>query len=535
VNGDSTNGSQTVWLNVGNGFPNFSSVPGFSLAGSAVALADFNGDGKLDAYVGVSNGVDGLYLGNGSGGFTLVQSTGAFQTYDVAAGDVTGDGRPDVVIASGNGQSRVLRYDTATGQLVSADTFLEGYSTRGVAVGDLDKNGSVDIVVAAFSGPNGFDNAHVLLNQGGGVFASTGERIGPYSAHHVALGNLDAPAAPNVLKVLANDTDADGDTLTVSGLGTSSIGATLTISADGKSVIYDATSLAAVIGLARGQSLQDTFQYTVSDGHGGFDSATATVNIPGVNDAPKITQLAGATAGSAISVAENTTGSFITVTATDAEHQTLTYSIGANPDGTYDNNFFTINPTTGALSFISPPDYEFPDPGNDHLYKVQVTVTDTQGATEQRDYFVKVTDVNENTVLMDFEGVQVSQGYAEDGLWVNGYNGFNGSAGQSHIHWQDFAGGNSAVWGHSGGTDLVRISKVNGSTFDLLELDILVNSGVSGLVGSNGAAVTISSTGHYSFGSTFDNVTFVDLITNGNHGASNYSSGQTTMDNLLWV
>src|SRR6185503_8682144 len=34
-----------------------------------------------------------------------------------------------------------------------------------------------------------------------------------------------------------------------------------------------------------GETATDTFSYTVSDGHGGFDTATVTVTITGVNDA----------------------------------------------------------------------------------------------------------------------------------------------------------------------------------------------------------------------------------------------------------
>jgi VCBS repeat-containing protein len=285
--------------------------------------------------------------------------------------------------------------------------------------------------------------------------------------------------------------------------------------------------------LQAGENLVLHYDVEVSDG---LSSAVqdVAITINGVNDAPVITQTAGATAATAIQVAENTASPFLTVTATDAESQQLTYSIGANPDGSYDNGFFSIDPSTGALRFTSAPDFEFTDPGNDDLYKVRVTATDTQGGATNRDYFVKVTDLPEGT-LMDFEGSQVSQDYVEDGMLARGFNGANGLAGASHIHWQDFAGGNSAIWGHSGGTDLIRFAKTNGTAFNFDEIDVLVNSGTAGFVGSNGNAVTVTSTGHYTFGTTFDGVTFVDLVTFGNHGAQSYSSNQTTVDNLLWI
>ena len=64
----------------------------------------------------------------------------------------------------------------------------------------------------------------------------------------------------------------------------------------------------------------------------------------------------GATA--AVNVAENTTA-VTTVTATDADlpAQTLTYSIIGGADAAK----FTINGSTGALTFVAAPDYETPD------------------------------------------------------------------------------------------------------------------------------------------------------------------------------
>ncbi len=96
--------------------------------------------------------------------------------------------------------------------------------------------------------------------------------------------------------VLTNDTDADGDTLTVSAIQNSSgtsgtLGSgltgtygTLTINADG-SYSYAADQSAAD-DLDSGDQVTDVFTYTVSDGNGGQDTATITITITGVNDAP---------------------------------------------------------------------------------------------------------------------------------------------------------------------------------------------------------------------------------------------------------
>ena len=121
----------------------------------------------------------------------------------------------------------------------------------------------------------------------------------------------------------------------------------------------------------------------------------------GGNAAPTITSNGGAVTAS-INVAENTTA-VTTVTATDTDvGATLTYSISGGADAAK----FTINSSTGALSFISAPDYESPtDSGGNNVYDVIVTVKDNNGGADSQSIAVTVTDVNE-TVTNTVPGAQ---------------------------------------------------------------------------------------------------------------------------------
>ncbi|WP_153555201.1 tandem-95 repeat protein [Roseimaritima sediminicola] len=95
--------------------------------------------------------------------------------------------------------------------------------------------------------------------------------------------------------LLSNDVDVEGDALSVSAVEGQAgqvgnqiriaSGALLTVNADG-SFTYDAND--AFDSLAAGEQINDTFSYTVSDGNGGTDTATATVAINGSDDAPRI-------------------------------------------------------------------------------------------------------------------------------------------------------------------------------------------------------------------------------------------------------
>ncbi|HEX8225239.1 MAG TPA: Ig-like domain-containing protein [Allosphingosinicella sp.] len=86
--------------------------------------------------------------------------------------------------------------------------------------------------------------------------------------------------------LLANDSDADGDSLVVSSVqAVSAQGAAVSIGPDGK-VSYDAGSIFA--DLDNGETATDSFTYTITDGNGHVSTATATVTITGVtqNQAP---------------------------------------------------------------------------------------------------------------------------------------------------------------------------------------------------------------------------------------------------------
>ncbi|MCA9159301.1 MAG: cadherin domain-containing protein, partial [Planctomycetales bacterium] len=132
------------------------------------------------------------------------------------------------------------------------------------------------------------------------------------------------------------------------------------------------------------ETSSDSFTFTVDDGSGTISGGTFIVTVTAVNDNnPIITSNSGGATAS-INVNENAT-TVTTVTATDADlpSQTLTYS----KIGGADSALFTVDGSTGVLSFITAPDYENPtDIGGDNTYEVVVqvsdgTLTDTQTIT----------------------------------------------------------------------------------------------------------------------------------------------------------
>jgi len=107
----------------------------------------------------------------------------------------------------------------------------------------------------------------------------------PVAGNDASTTDEDTPISVAAPGVLDNDSDPDaGDTLAVTALDTTGTVGTVTAwSADG-SFTYDPN--AKFEYLQAGNSTTDSFSYTVSDGHGGTDTATVTITINGVNDTP---------------------------------------------------------------------------------------------------------------------------------------------------------------------------------------------------------------------------------------------------------
>jgi hypothetical protein len=81
---------------------------------------------------------------------------------------------------------------------------------------------------------------------------------------------------PIVVNVLANDSDVDGDALTVTAATIPAAQGTVTIKPDNTLLFTPATNFHAAA----------TISYTISDGHGGTASSQAIVNVTSQNDAP---------------------------------------------------------------------------------------------------------------------------------------------------------------------------------------------------------------------------------------------------------
>jgi hypothetical protein len=217
-NGDGTFG-KTLTLSNGGDFP-----------GQSIVAADLNGDGNMDiAVVDLDRSGEGttalfspmaVFYGNGNGTFKPAEVYATIFPFDIAVGDLNGDGIPDLVVAGGEGtdplifvflgtsgekmqgatnikagvsepqaltvadfngdgipdlavtgtKSNVVSIllGNSTGGFTPSGTFATGPTPIGVVAGDFNGDGRLDLAVVN----SGLDDVSILLGNGNGTFGT---------------------------------------------------------------------------------------------------------------------------------------------------------------------------------------------------------------------------------------------------------------------------------------------------------------------------------------------------------------------------
>jgi len=199
---------------------------------NSIALGDVSGDGKVDVVatslnIGITNceNVVAVLIGSGNGKFKtpVYYSTGVtVQSGSVTLADLNGDGKLDILVSNADGSLSVL-LNKGSGKYAAATVISAASGTQGgnIVIGDFNKDGKLDIAVTDYSGTA----INVLLGNGDGTFKAPISTPSPINPSALAAGDFNNDGKLDLALTSWNDQGAF-TIFTGNGDGTFTVGTT---------------------------------------------------------------------------------------------------------------------------------------------------------------------------------------------------------------------------------------------------------------------------------------------------------------------
>lgn len=360
-------------------------------------MAIINGTHKADTIVGTAQD-DSIFADNGN---DTVSGGAGNDFIDAGNGsDLISGGAGNDVVDGGNGQDTVVLGGNRADYRV-----LQG------------PNGAIIVRDLRAGGTDGEDRLFSIerIQFADGTFKLVDliqANVAPVAQNDSLTLAEDAGRTEVTSILLANDSDADGDSLVVSSVqAVSAQGAAVTLGPDGK-VSYDAGSIFA--DLDAGETATDSFTYTITDGNGHTSTATATITITGVtqNAAPvagddqlTLAEDAGATDLTSMLVGNDSDpdGDAFTVTSVQAvSAKGATVTVDAN----------------GVVNYDAGEIFAYLEEGQTATDTFTYTITDAGGLTSTATATVTITGVTPEVEMPEWDAFfYVSEDGIQDQIW----------------------------------------------------------------------------------------------------------------------
>ena len=280
-------GSVAILLGKGDGTFHAAPSPAVDQYPGALAVGDFNGDGKPDiavlTYVGATVVI---LLGKGDGTFTAAPLTPTVggNPNSIAVGDLNGDGKLDLVVSSYNTLSVLLGKGDGSFTAIAPPTV--GSAPGGVFLVDLNRDGKLDLVLGNGSSPY----VSILLGHGNGTFSAPTSPVAPTGPLAVMDVNRDGK-----LDLLFSEGNVPGfaqTTISVllgEGNGQFTAGPPSPVVDNGITggLLADLNGDGKLDYAASGGYPNDVYEFFLGDGHGTFN-VTTTFDVSNNGSGPLV-------------------------------------------------------------------------------------------------------------------------------------------------------------------------------------------------------------------------------------------------------
>ncbi|MBW7882604.1 MAG: tandem-95 repeat protein [Caldilineaceae bacterium] len=395
-----------------------------TIGAPGVLVNDSDVDGDALSVASYTQPANGTVVANPDGSFTYTPDANfnGVDTFDYTISDGNGgsdtatvtitvnpvNDAPDAVNDSYNATEDTPLTIPAPGVLFN-DTDVDGDALTVVdytqpASGTLMQNADGSFTYAPNANFCGIDSYTYTISDGNGGSDTATVTIDVACVNDAPVavddtGSTDEDTVLNVAApgILSNDYDVDMDSLTVTAINgdstavgqqiTLASGALLIVYADG-SYSYDPNGQYDY--LAVGETAQESFTYEISDGNGGSDSATVTITIVGVNDAPEAVDDAYVTAQDIPLIV--------------AAPGVLGNDKDVDGDAIYVDSYDVTSQFGGSISMT--PDGSFtytPAPGFTGIDSYTYTISDGNGGYDTAVVTIEVTPRNNRSIAVDLQ------------------------------------------------------------------------------------------------------------------------------------
>ena len=330
-----------------------------------------NGDGSL-TYT-----PNGNYNGSDAFNYTVSDGNGGTDTATVNV-TITPENDPPVAAndsASTDQDTPVVVSPLTNDSDVDGDTLSISSFTQATN-GTVTDNGGGILTYTPNSGYVGTDSFTYTVSDGNGETDTATVNLTVLEVNQPPIANNDSATTNEDTAVnissLANDTDSNGDTLSIASF-TQGANGTVTNNGDGTLTYAPNANFSG----------SDSFSYTISDGRGGSDTATVNVTISPVNDDP-------AANDDTATVNEDDT---VIITVLNNDNDIDGDSVSIDSFGQGSNGTVTDN-GDGSLTYTPNGNYNGSDAFN-------YTVSDGNGGTDTASVNVTISPVNDDPTAND--------------------------------------------------------------------------------------------------------------------------------------